>query len=227
MEKVKYLSTAKIQNILTESLVNNRVKPINKIKKLVFEALNDKFDLDDGDKENVESLIDDIMLVFKNSQDNSNKISKLINLNKKHNLDLSKAPSLSKTLSMFNSTNSNGDVLREFIKTWLNYLSIDYKGKPVIDSLSKEFDTLYSEVNSKIGTNNLANGIEIDGGILSSLKTLIDSLNGGSDIKKANPEGSAKSESQAYFESTFKMEPIEVKTLCKDVVLTTLMHCLG
>lgn len=187
MEKVKYLSTAKLQTILLESLVNNRHKPVNKVKKAVFEAISKSIVLTEGVKENLDKLVDDVMFFFKNVQMNNERIDGLINLGRtlyKNGFDIKEIPSLNKTLHAFVTSKSlSGDRLKEFLKTWLNYLIIDYKGTSPLMTFGAEVSKLEiflkgMENNKTLqGANNNVSTIISEYGLIYVLKKLIDRLN--------------------------------------------------
>lgn len=145
MEKMNYVSTSKLRNILAESLKDNRVKIKDRTKEVFFEAFSKHLVLTEGVKENLSKLVDSVMFFFKNVKANNERVDVLINIAKKvygGGLNFSNLPAFNSALSMLVKKNIQGDRLKEFMKLWMEYLLIDYKGISPLLTFGKELNGL-------------------------------------------------------------------------------------
>jgi len=144
---MKYYSKSKFDKLLFESS-NHRVgtpPPMDKYKKVFFEAISSEYVLTEGIKEKLNSMIDEVMFFFKNSAANNLRISDLLAIqNKTKALGglVSNAPALEKAINLLSKEVVGGDRLKSLVKYWFQYILQDYKEISPVVAYNKELNAL-------------------------------------------------------------------------------------
>ena len=184
MNKISYLKLGKIKQTLTESLSTSRKKSDNKVLKVFLESIESKFTLNEGLKENLDSLATDAMQFFKNTVENNKRVDYLLNIYKKVASlgGFNKMPALNKALEAFIKVNPNEDRLKELLKLWLEYLVTEHKEQSPLLTFNKEISFLSNALHefksnqSLQGANNNIDQLLSSDGLIYVLKKLASRL---------------------------------------------------
>ena len=131
-----------MHKILLETVVTRPgVSPETVYKKIFLEAINSKIVLNEGTREIMSKLIDDVMAFFKNEAENNSRAMALLKIyNKVKPLGGfgDTLPALNKTLEMFSANPRGNDKLRDLVRYWLTNILSAYNGVSPFIAFGKE-----------------------------------------------------------------------------------------
>lgn len=182
MNKVKYYSTAKLSNALMESLSGTRFKRKDKFKASLLESVSKKVVLTETIADELNKVIDEFMIFFKNSSENNKRVDYLINLlNKAKELNIfSETPALRNALYAvdYKTNIEKGDRLKRFLKLWFEYITSQYQGRNPFVMFNVEVKKLEDLLKGNIGNESLQgpnrniDQLLSEHGLISTLKKL-------------------------------------------------------